>query len=273
MARIAQLEVDSQGNPVLHYARNARDLATYVHFDALYEAYLNACLILLDAGAAFDPGNPYLASRNQEGFGTFGAPHVLSLVCEVATRALKAVWWQKWGVHRRLRPEEFGGRIQSVRTGAADYPIDDEVLQAPVLDRVESQFGSYLLPLGFPEGSPTHPAYGAGHATVAGACVTMLKAFFDEAFPIPQPQVASDDGLALGEYRGALTVGGELDKLASNVAMGRVLAGVHWRSDAAEGLKLGETVAISLLEDLTATYPEDFRGFSLTTFDGTRITI
>ena len=24
-----------------------------------------------------------------------------------------------------------------------------------------------------------HPAYGAGHATVAGACVTILKAFFD----------------------------------------------------------------------------------------------
>ena len=24
-----------------------------------------------------------------------------------------------------------------------------------------------------------HPAYGAGHATVAGACVTMLKAYFD----------------------------------------------------------------------------------------------
>ena len=55
--------------------------------------------------------------------------------------------------------------------------------------------------------------------------------------------------------------------------MGRVLAGVHWRSDAEEGLKLGEAVAISLLRDLTATYPEDFRGFSLTTFDGTRITI
>ena len=24
-----------------------------------------------------------------------------------------------------------------------------------------------------------HPAYGAGHATVAGGCVTMLKAFFE----------------------------------------------------------------------------------------------
>jgi hypothetical protein len=38
-------------------------------------------------------------------------------------------------------------------------------------------------------------------------------------------------------------------------------------------LKLGEAVAISLLSDLAATYPEDFRGFSLTQFNGTRITI
>jgi len=32
----------------------------------------------------------------------------------------------------------------------------------------------HLLPMAFPEGSPIHPAYGAGHATVAGACVTIL---------------------------------------------------------------------------------------------------
>ncbi len=41
--------------------------------------------------------------------------------------------------------------------------------------------GNALLPMAFPEGSPTHPAYGAGHATVAGACVTILKAWFDES--------------------------------------------------------------------------------------------
>ena len=32
------------------YIRNGRDLGQYVHVDALYEAYLNACLILLDLG-------------------------------------------------------------------------------------------------------------------------------------------------------------------------------------------------------------------------------
>ncbi len=82
----------------------------------------------------------------------------------------------------------------------------------------------------FPEGSPTHPAYGAAHATVAGACVTVLKAFFDESFVIPNPVEAASDGLSLKPYTGpSLTVGGELNKLASNVAIGRNIAGVHWR--------------------------------------------
>ena len=40
------------------YIRNLRDLAQWVHVDALYQAYHQACLILL-AGAPFDPGNPY----------------------------------------------------------------------------------------------------------------------------------------------------------------------------------------------------------------------
>ncbi len=34
---------------------------------------------------------------------------------------------------------------------------------------------AYFLPMAFTAGSLTHPAYGAGHATVAGACVTVLR--------------------------------------------------------------------------------------------------
>jgi hypothetical protein len=57
---------------------------------------------------------------------------------------------------------------------------------------------------------------------------------------------------------GAMTVGGELNKLASHVAVGRNIAGVHWRSDYTESLKLGETVAIGVLFDQKVTYVEDF---------------
>jgi hypothetical protein len=66
---------------------------------------------------------------------------------------------------------------------------------------------------------------------------------------------------------------GELNKLAANVALGRDTAGVHWRSDGIEGLNLGEAVAVGVLEDLRATYTEEFGGFSLTKFDGTTMTL
>jgi hypothetical protein len=102
-----------------------------------------------------------------------------------------------------------------------------------------------LLPQVFPEGSPLHPSYGSGHATVAGACVTILKAMFDGSTGYANPVVASADGLSLVPYVGSdansLTVEGELNKLASNVAHGRNIAGVHWRSDAYWSLRLGET--------------------------------
>ena len=148
-------------------------------------------------------------------------------------RALKAVWFQKWFVHRRLRPEAFDGRIDVHQRRLADYPIHEDVLRSEALDRVKRRFGTYLLPQVFPEGSPTHPAYGAGHATVAGACVTVLKATFDESYVIPDPVVPDKTGAGLIPYGGRpLTVGGELNKLASNVATGRNHAGVHWRTDA-----------------------------------------
>jgi hypothetical protein len=141
--------------------------------------------------------------------------------------------------------------------------------------------GNALLPMAFPEGCPTHPAYGAGHATVAGACVTILKAWFKESTKLVDlgvtPVQPADDGLTLAPYAGAdagdLTVGGELNKLASNVGVGRDIAGVHWRSDATESLKLGEQLAIGILKDQKACYNENFGGFSLTKFDGTTVTV
>jgi hypothetical protein len=257
------------------YVRNGRDLAEYVHNDYPYQHYLNACLVLLSYGnAALDPNNPYRKSQNQTGFSTFGAPQVLGLVATVANCGLNCAWYQKWLVHRRLRPEEFGGRIHNHRTRAADYPINGEVLNSEALDRVFTRYGTYLLPMAFPEGCPTHPAYPAGHAVIAGACVTALKAFFDESFVIRRPVEASADGLSLVPYKGPeLTVGGELNKLASNVAIGRNTAGLHWRSDAFEGLKLGETVALSVMSDMKQCFNEEFNGFGLTKFDGTAIVI
>jgi membrane-associated phospholipid phosphatase len=229
-------------------------------------------------GVPADSGNPYNNSATQIGFGTFGGPHIATLLCEVATRALKAVWNQKWFVHRRLRPEVFAARVDRRLHHGANYPIDAEILDS--LSSV-SRLGGYmtagngLLPMAFPEGSPTHPSYGAGHATVAGACVTILKAWFDESFVIQNPVVPDSTGQVLVPYTGSgnLTIGGELNKIAANVALGRNMAGVHWRSDATESMKLGEAVAISILKDQNGCYNERFSGFTLTKFDGTTITV
>lgn len=271
------------------YIRNGRDLAQWVHVDVLFQAYFNAMLIMIagpDANdgetgggmkAALNNANPYLKSRTQEGFGTFGTPAIAAATAEIATAALKAVWYQKWLVHRRLRPEAFGGAVHNHLTSRRKYPIHDDVLSSTAVAQAFARNGAYLLPQAYPEGAPLHPSYGAGHATVAGACVTMLKALFDESFVISDPVVPGPDGRSLVPYRGAdagrLTVGGELNKLAANVALGRNFAGIHYRSDYTQSLRLGEAVAISALSDRRLTFNEDFAGYTFTRFDGTRITV
>jgi hypothetical protein len=138
-----------------------------------------------------------------------------------------------------------------------------------VLETILRRGGTYLLPQAYAEGCPAHPSYPAGHAVVAGACATALKVFFDESYEIRKPVEASADGLSLVPYKGLeLTVGGELNKLAANISMGRNAAGVHWRSDAMEGLKLGEAVAISLMKEERMCLNENYSGFALTKFDG-----
>jgi hypothetical protein len=186
-------------------------------------------------------------------------------------------------VHRRLRPEEYGGRIDNhlnVPTRRT-YPIHLSILTSLSTGALSPYFperyGSYLLPQAYPEGSPTHPAYGAGHATISGACATILKAFFDESAPIESPLVANADGTSLVPYTGAdaaqLTVGGELNKLAGNISLFRDAAGVHWRSDYTESLPLGEAVAIGLLQEMSLTFNEDDAFFQFTRFDGITVRI
>ena len=446
-----------------------RDLTTYVHFDALYQAYLNACLILLGMQAPFDPDFGALSGssnyehfgrsipRNANGFALFGGPHILTLVTEVATRALKAVRYQKFNNHLRLRPEALAARLQAQTQisfkhprsgqllqkmlselnattedikkknepgilpltedikeknrlgilsfenlyetelsniekavkGVVDSAIDEEhdsndTICSRIIERIQEQvesiigiinknIGSYipdndksindilgkigdlirgvisvninvsdcckdkkaneqkangiyevirkairqfirkelsphigeidqdkkdklpsiLLPMAFPEGSPMHPSYGAGHAVVAGACVTILKAFFDTSAtfvndgkvdgifkrrgpgdtPIAYTPAPNGNSLIRQSTEdktltSPLTLEGELNKLAANISIGRNMAGVHFFSDYYDSLRMGEEIAIGLLEEQALTYPKDDFVFSVPTFDG-----
>ncbi|SFE63106.1 phosphatase PAP2 family protein [Roseivivax sediminis] len=317
-----------------------RDLATYVHDDALYQAYLNAALILLSEGAETDRGIPYHGSAhnlfggNQAPFAVFGGPHLLTLVTEVSSRALRAVRANKFSIHRRLRPEALGGLFHMVLSGytpngADEFGGDDDTdlrrtaraqladKIAPythptdkpprepglykILEKVREHNGatghapSWLLPMAFPEGSPMHPAYGAGHATVAGACVTVLKAFFEmNAYDdsgkktgrklfvdpadtetdanvayVPVAANAQDPHARLKalEIPCGLTLVGELNKLAWNISNARNIAGVHYYTDYIESLLLGEAITIGILREQMCTYdPEEKVSMTLPLF-------
>lgn len=286
-----------------------RDLARFVNRDALHQAYFNAALFLADIGAPPDAGNPYAGNlyAREAGFATLGGPDLLTLVSEVASRSLKVVWRQKWLVHRRCRPEAYGGLAQMQFNGynsrKRDYRLPEWFAETEAAKRIQShnaklngvEVGTLFLPMAFSAGSPTHPAYGAGHATVAGACVTVLKAWFDEDASLksilekamadnrrinptklkgllqPGNRNAGEDFCEPQTYCGPdvskITVGGELNKIASNVAMGRSMGGVHWRTDNTRSLRLGESIAIEILRKRTLEYAERPVSFTFRAFD------
>lgn len=288
----------------IRYISTPRDLARFVNKDALHQAYFNAALLMLSGGAKWTRGNPYgdggRLQKREAGFGTLGGPHILALVSEVATRALKIVWHQKWQVHLRLRPEAYGGLVhmQTIGLNNVKRPYGLPVWVATTTAATEVRNlnkndgeETLLLPMAFTAGSPAHPAYGAGHASVAGICVTVLKAFFatfdNHGVPIalntlkerPNPflppapfktYVTGTDTNGSGHRTEiadpGMTIEGELNKLAMNVAMGRTMGGVHWRTDNTRSLMLGEAIAAQILADITKDLAEkpkfEFRTFS-----------
>lgn len=261
-------------DPTPRYIHNGRALAEYVLRDFIDQPYSNAALILGGYGSgALSDSNPYKFSTTQADGPLFSVNHALDMLTRVAMSSQSVGWFQKWLVHRRARPEVFFGRVHNHMTGQASYPLHPEVLASAALPKVHAKYGTYLLPSAGASGSPLHPSYPAGHATMAGAAVTVLKAFFKGDYVLPSPKQASADGLSLVDYTGpALTVEGELNKLASNISLGRDTAGVHYRSDGDLGILLGEELAISVLQELVNGYNENV-SFSFNRFDGTPVTI
>ena len=267
-------------DPQRRYMYNGRALGAFTHQDELYQAYLTAYLVLKTLGIGPNKTSPYVNFKQQQPFGTFGGPDIAATLGAVARAAINAVWYQKWLVHLRHRPESGGGLVHLKKTGlgSTDAQVDPIVLNSVAVQLSNLRYGSYLLSQAFPEGSPAHPAYPTGHGTVGGACITVLKFFFDggASMPVP-PLVPSADGLALEPYNGAdarkMTVNGELHKLAHNISFGHgIHAGIHWRSDTDYSLLLGEAVALSFLQDQAYTYQENI-DIELTKLDGTLTTI
>ncbi len=104
---------------------------------------------------------------------------------DFACHALTVAWFHKWNVHRYLRPEEYFGLLHVSDAGALKFPVPRFLRQSEALGIIARTTGTCLLPQAYPEGSPIHPSYPAGHAVVAGACGTILKFFFNAAMRLP----------------------------------------------------------------------------------------
>lgn len=277
-------------DPTPRYVRNGRDLAAYTRVDVLYQGYFTAFLILAGLGAAPNPGSPYIGSQTQKAFATLGGPDAAGTMCEMATRALKASWFHKWVKDLRMRPEAYGALVHARKTGQNPMPqaaaaLHPDVLNSAAVAKVFQDYGTYLLPQAFPEGSPTHPCYPTGHGAVGGACITALKFFFNGAQKLkPLLTAAGRDvyvpdasGTALVPYGGAdaaqLDINGELNKLAYNITFGHgIHSGIHFRSSSYWSILLGEQVALTVLRDRAKSYNEPFT-ITIRKFDGTNATI
>ena len=288
-------------DPTFKHIRNGRDLTAFTHVDVLHEAHFIAFLVLAGLNTPLNPGNPYgtrqhggtaIGNRSEHGFGALDPADCSATLPEMATRALKAAWFHKWIINLRQRPEEYGALVHARLAPAistdprpqAAAVLHPDVLNSQAVARTFSQFGTYLLPQAFPEGAPSHPCYPTGHGTVAGACLTALKFFFDGSQKIRPLLVAagsdvmqpSSDGLSLVPYTGAdrdtLTINGELSKLAFNISFGHgIHSGIHFRSSTRASILLGEQIGISVLNDRAQGYNEPFN-ISITKFDGTSVT-
>lgn len=134
--------------------------------------------------------------------------------------ALCAAWYYKWlspraGVGRRQRPIEY----------ATDTGIPLNVLYDRAVNSTGSGSNGLRTNPSPSPGTPRHPAYPSGHSTYAGAASEILSFFFPD-------------------YRR------EFDRLADNAGMARLWAGIHWRSDHVEGMKLGRCVACLIVDQL-----------------------
>lgn len=266
----------------LRYAHTGRSLSTFTHQDELYQAYLTAYLVIKTLNIPPNTQSPYAHYTHEQPFGTFGGPDIAATLAAVARTALNAVWYQKWIVHLRHRPESGGGLVELFNRGlegTVDAKLSPKVLDSKAVAASFSKYGSHLLSQAFPEGSPAHPAYPTGHGTVGGACITVLKFFYEGSTPMPSPMVPASNGLSLLPYAytssdtAVMTVNGELHKLAHNITFGHgIHGGIHWRSDSDFSIRLGEAVALSYLRDQVLTYKEAV-SVPITLVDGSVVTI
>lgn len=196
-----------------------------------------------------------------------GLPDLLYRLSTVCKMALDLSWVAKWGIFFYPRPEEVALAAMSSSPEDLLWSVR-QVLSSSSLHR-----GAMIGPLSqaYPEGAPVHPSYPAAHAVVAGAAVTVLKAFVRSSGSLPS-EFVSNEGRLASQQEFSTSIDGELNKLAWNMSFGRCFAGVHFRSDCVAGLQLGENLALRYLIDEKSRFPVNVR-MHIRRFDGTSVSI
>jgi hypothetical protein len=171
--------------------------------------------------------------------------------------ALLGAWHIKWG-HRhsgqpdftrsyRERPIEYEIRVAAQQGGR---PLRFEVLYDYKLNPDGTERGPRRCPNPFVSpGTPRHPAYPSGHSTYSAAASRILEYFFS-----PETRTVDDTTLFNNPQSSQVGTGpwvaAELRRLANNIGVARLWAGVHWRQDHNTGVKLGNWVADQVIEQL-----------------------
>lgn len=136
--------------------------------------------------------------------------------------ALIAAWHFKWGLSSDITPGVISYRQRP-------YEYDQNRTFRVLFDDQVDNLGKFngnarARPCPSP-GTPRHPAYPSGHSTYSAAASKVLEYFFPEERE-------------------------HLRRLANNIGMARLWAGVHWRSDHVAGKRIGEAVAHLIINQL-----------------------
>ncbi|MEP1942610.1 MAG: hypothetical protein ABJJ03_05815, partial [Sulfitobacter sp.] len=304
------------------FVTTPRDLAAFVRGDATCQPFLNAARMLAGNPKCDPAAAPNWANPVDDPAAIDIDPHLADMLAQATARGLEMA--QNPLSTDNISPERLGAMLTLVANddmGELSSAIRKELISMhmklqnigllnpvsahntlqlkhksnPLENRanpeewaIDGEDRSLLLPLAYIGGSPMRATAGADHAIIAGACVTILKAYFDMFksktcwSPLSLLDVgmrtvfeASEDGDCLRDSSddpADLTLEGELNKLAANIAMGRTMAGTQLYSEHYENLRRGERLAVRLLTEQMLATPEK-KPLCLHGFDGERITI
>ncbi len=235
-----------------HLPTNGADMTSIFHNDGPCEAFYYAAQILFENNFPPAPDLPYFNGTmpNEAAFISAGPVEVFCIMAAASQEAIQAAWAQKWLAHRNRRPEAFAGLVHVAKTtGTNPFNLHESLFNSTLLDLILeynqrqsdpaivpdvrdrlslADASTYLLSQVYAESSPLHPSYTSGHAAIAGACATVLKAYFkgdalikDHMTPV---KVDPNDPTELTTVGvpgvDEMTVNSELNKLASNACLG-----------------------------------------------------